>query len=551
MNNNEDKLYNFLVSHHAVSFYDFIIKYRSKLRINVDNINNLYADDNGTICRNSQKRKIFTRCHYSRVYWKYILTGSIDEEKYLVRYNYQYDKYILESYKKINNKKIHVTPKTFINNIYDKLTKNKLVSYTIIPDHEFNMYISDGTYYLLQSWIYKYTLRITNFKNKQLFDKYVSLLHELIYTGYTYNNTKHSNIEPYKYRIPEYLKLYYKLFMCHKHSVISYNGNYLISVAHDNEYVFDNSKGKKVFITVEDTINDINIKKHGTAKYGRNIFNINNEYNDYLLFDTLNLIINSNSHTYDNVEAKNIIEKKYVVTYGDSQKISLHLFKFIYDNKIGDIHIIYYIIKNNIYLIKTTQNIYDIIIDGLDGKNDMTCDILKMYLVMYVVGIDKNNFGQAYMEMSDIGVKQIVFVEEIIKNGLHKHNNMGDIDILLSNIVQIISGTQKYGSEHDVYMYLSKIGLHDYIKKIIDMMDIINIGYFYELLLNRICYKSPNSVYIMQGLYFCLMLNNNTGSDIYTYMLELLKVDIRTESLFFDDRYIEDKLTYYKKISNI
>lgn len=559
-----DKLYDFLVSRHAISFYKFIIKYRSDLKINVDNINTLYTDNNGVICKESPKRKIFTRCHYSRVYWKYILTGTINENSYMVKYNYTYNKKILESYKKIGTqrihnsdinsasgikfapeymgkKKVHITPQTFINNIYIKNEKNKMVSYTIVPDHEFNIYISDDTFYLIQSWIFKYTLRIINFKNTDIFYKYISLLHNLIHDNYI-NNINH---------IQDYQKIFYKLFMCHKHSVLSCNGRFLISIAHDDEYIFYGEQEKKIIVTIENTLNDISFDEH---KYDKKIFNVHNDYNDYLLFDTMDSIIKEGGvNVYSNIMASKITRKKYDIMYENNDKIELYMFKFKYNNGIGDIYIIYYIIHNNVCLVKTTKSIYEMFTIGLDNQNNKIYDILNMYFQMYVVGMDQNNFGQAYLEMANNNIKHVNMVHEINIDNPHIDNiiyniTADDMNIIMHNISYILSHSHEYNGEHDIFMYINKMKLHIYIKKIVSTMDVINIGYFYELLLNNICYKSLTSIHIMQALYLYLFLFDNKKSDIYTYMLELLKMDIQIESIFFNEIYIKDKVTYYSNL---
>lgn len=533
----DDRLLKFLMNNHAVSFYRFIIKYRSELKINTDIINILYTgngDNKGIICGESHKRKLFTRCHYTRVYWKYILTNSINENVYLSRYDCVHDgNKILDSYQRIGtaqNIKIHITPQTFIKNMYADRNKerNKLISYTIVPDHEFNMYISnEGRYYLLQSWIFKYTLKIIHFTKQSQYGTYMYYLHKLLRYNYF------SDIQPIKNN----LKLMYKLFMCHKQSIMKYDDNYLVLTSYDDEYVFTKKNEKKVCIVVENTIDTIISSEYSEQK----TFERPNHYNDYLLFNAIDNVVKGNFY---NIYAEKIIEKKYKISYDGGYSMDLYVYQFNYGDSIGNINIMYYIFEKSIFIAKMTDDMYNTIIHALCGQKNV---ILNMYLQLSVVGISKNGFGQGYLEMGNNDINKIIMVHDLEKKNPFSKKCITDPQNL-DNIMYIMSNANIYDGERNIFMYFHKINLHKYVHNVVGELDIINVSYFYDLLVSNMCDNSSNAVIIMRAIYFYLSINTEKKTEIYTYMLDILKLDIRLEDITFDDEQINEKILHYRKV---
>lgn len=542
MDYNNDELLEFIVNQHAVSFYKFIVEYRSELKLDTSSINVLYTENDAkgnTICNESQKRRLLTRCHYTRVYWKYILTSSIDENNYLIKYDCVYNKNSkIDSYKKngnMQNTKIYITPQTFIKYVFDirNEKKNRLISYTIVPDHEFNIYVANnGKQYLLQSWIFKYTLKIIHFTKQTQFDTYIYYLHKLL------NNNYFSDL----CSIENNSKLLYKLFMCHKQSIMRYKNNYLVFTSCDDEYVFFGKNEKKVCITIENTIaNTINtINSANKNNKGHKIFDRPNHYNDCLLFDAIE---NITKGKFDDIYSRKIIEKKYKISYKSGYFVDMYIYKFCYGNNIGNINIMYYVSKNNIFLVKITDDLYSMITEELNKNNNI---ILNMFFQLRVIDISKDGFGQSFIEMGTDDVNKIEIIHGVEKKNFSIKKSVIDQHNMKS-ILHILSNAHIYINEKSMFTYLQKMNLYKFMHNIIMTLDIINIGYFYDLLIENICEKSSKAVIIMRAMYFYLLVNSKNETDIYMYMLEILKLDIKIEDITFDERNMEKSKKFYEQ----
>jgi len=432
--------------------------------------------------------KIITRCFISRVYWRKLLTGLHPEENDHIFIKCENDiqlnkKSTINCHKKSNG--VETNFEINLNSFFNGFDwNNKVFSYVLHPDHEFNILIENNNMYLIQSWLYQYPLRIYNLTGNKEYKKFVEILNDLLVNIYKLN-LKPNTIN----------KIFYKLFMCYREKIYVINNNKIIFRTIDDEYVFNiNISNKKKQFKKKFKVMINNFTLNNKLICSQNIKNQNiqkgsakeNNFLDkkvYLIIT--NIIDNYKKNIFivnTNCDSKEAIIREYIIKFRDNE---LNIFLITIKKNQDDLNFVYFNSLRNEIFIKMDNDIFGILLDQFTNKNLDSENIhflIGLYFGQLLLDIDLSNSGHAYYKMTNSNIVSIKKNnQKIIK--LYNNNKSFEFESndekeLINNLISIFNlankNTQKYTE------LLNKHKISEKIMKMISKMDYLDINSFYD-----------------------------------------------------------------------
>lgn len=385
----------------------------------------LTNNDEGTGAR------VITRCFISRVYWKKLLTGL---------YPYDADSILIKCRitKQNNSHELNVRCFKYINSVqanfdFSKLGtflenynyNNKVITYIINPDHEFNLLVDKNNLYIIQSWLFQYPLRIYHIKNEEISKKIVNIFNNFIVNIYKLNHNA-----------TDLGKIFYKLFMCYREKYYTIDNKNIIFRTIDDYYVFDMSNRKEFTKKMKIMINNFNFDKKDNCltnlenqhrfsnQKGSGLNDIDNlDKKEYLIIKNLITEINSEKSKINSVSNESKTNVKTIFLRYENYFIKVY---FITINNIGNLNYVYFSYDNYEYFIKLEKNIYHLLFNyivkfnsylkngnGFNEDDKIIFLLLGLYFQQKLLTVDIDNTGHAYYEFNNEKLSSIVISESL------------------------------------------------------------------------------------------------------------------------------------------
>lgn len=572
-------LLEFMKKYYNKSLFDFTMVYskyfdldkKKNEKNNTDNYENEF----------DKNEKIITRCFISRVYWRKLLTGLHPEEKdYLIikcenlRKKDKTKQYI-NCYKSLDNKTIDIN--TNLNNFLQSIDwNNKVFSYVIHPDHEFNILIENGSMYLIQSWLYQYPLRIYHLSGEKEYRKFMEILNNFLVDIYK-NNLAPNTIH----------KILYKLFMCYKEKIYIINNKKIIFKIFNDQYIFDMSKKKEFKKVFKLMINDFTLNneffctknlKNQNIQKGSGVNTESENLDKKVYFVIMNIISNFKNKNYTiptNCNSKEASVSEIIIKLKGEEFM---LYFVTIKKQEGNLNYVYFNhFKNEIFM-KMDKEIFNILYDQISKyskyitqqNNYSSIDkniffLIDLFFRQLLLAIDFSYSGHAYYKIiksniqsinlssQPINMKLYNVNQNNIKSNIDKNFSSQDAKNLLNDFIEIY----KLGNKNlDKYNeYLKKYNIGDKFIKLLKKMDYLDINSLYNKISQKFIthhnYSNNNTpIYYFLSIYLYLIsfeknLDEKTHKK-YRIFINTLYKDINNELIIPEKKNnIDDQ--YYKK----
>lgn len=507
--NISDFFLDYIDKHYNNSLRKFTELYSEMFELNHNDIKNSKLKNSGK----TPGARIITRCFISRVFWKKLLTGTgpHDKDQIYIRCKYAKNKdkrstCLVYNYGKQNND---------IYDLYGYLSdinyNNKVASYTIHPDHEFNIFCDDHSMFHIQSWIFEYPLRIYHFIGRHIYHRYITFVNKMILDIYK-NNLVVSDSQ----------KLFYKLFMNYSERI--YDQNIVYREINDN-YAFvvksNNVKKLKIMINTLTIIN--NCKSNVVNQF------VGGGNSNLITNDSATQLENKDINYMEYIKSKEICESVVNNHPDKNTKFSNYTIDnnsvFIIEN--NNNKYIYYENDNIKYIMKIGSEIYKIIYDVLHNICDDSDSLffLNLFFKQKLIFVDNHDSQHAYYLIDD-------FNNTISNISCNKHDNINaQIDDQfhnddLQNINDIILSIAH--SDNDIIANLNKHNINKKINNIISKIDFNDINSFYKNIKNNII-KSDIPIKFAFSFLLHLLQLDDISSDNYKLFISTLYKDINNE----------------------
>lgn len=360
--------------------------------------------------------KIITRCFISRVYWKKLLTGLHPHQKdqILIKCKTQKQKNFstitIKCLKFKNNEQIDFDFDTLSIFLSGLNYNDKVISYTIHPDHEFNVLYDNDNLYLIQSWLFQYPLRIYHIVGKNNCKKFLNILNNFIIQIYKLNDEAN-----------DLNKLFFKLFMNYNENFYIIDDKKIIFRSCSDYYIFDMAGKKEFTKKMKIMINEFtfdnkkdclkNLQNQNVLENQEGGFNNNGDNLDKSEYKIIkNTIDNLNKGIYDIATITNIktaIFWKIIFSYSDSKELTTYFITIEHEE--FQLNYIYYKLNDFEMLIKMEIKIFNLLLNNIKKYDKYLKKIKKysnleqdvfllinLYFQQVLLTIDLDYSGHAY-----------------------------------------------------------------------------------------------------------------------------------------------------------